>query len=74
MLATTLLGRPRPAQIRPSSRANPTPSGAAAREFVERDACDLLVLGCVGPAASYNRLSGGATSRLVERATRAIVK
>jgi nucleotide-binding universal stress UspA family protein len=37
-------------------------------EFIEREGCDLLVIGYMGHSAIYNRLIGGTTDRLVELA------
>lgn len=37
-------------------------------EFIEREGCDLLVIGYMGHAALYNRLIGSTTDRLVELA------
>jgi nucleotide-binding universal stress UspA family protein len=37
-------------------------------EFIEREHCDLLVIGYMGHSALYNRLIGGTTDRLVELA------
>ena len=37
-------------------------------EFIEREGCDLLVIGFMGHSALYNRLIGGTTDRLVELA------
>jgi len=37
-------------------------------EFIERERCDLLVIGYMGHSAIYNRLIGGTTDRLVELA------
>jgi nucleotide-binding universal stress UspA family protein len=37
-------------------------------EFVERQGCDLLVIGYMGHSALYNRLIGSTTDRLVELA------
>ena len=37
-------------------------------EFVEREGCDLLVIGYMGHSAIYNRLIGSTTDRLVELA------
>lgn len=37
-------------------------------EFVEREGCDLLVIGFMGHSALYNRLIGSTTDRLVELA------
>jgi nucleotide-binding universal stress UspA family protein len=37
-------------------------------EFIEREGCDLLVIGYMGHSALYNRLIGGTTDRLVELA------
>jgi nucleotide-binding universal stress UspA family protein len=42
-------------------------------EFVERNQCDLLVVGFMGHSALYNRLIGGATDRLVELAPCAVL-
>jgi nucleotide-binding universal stress UspA family protein len=35
-------------------------------EFIEREGCDLLVIGYMGHSALYNRLIGSTTDRLVE--------
>lgn len=37
-------------------------------EFIEREGCDLLVVGFMGHSALYNRLIGSTTDRLVELA------
>ena len=37
-------------------------------EFIEREGCDLLVIGYMGHSAIYNRLIGSTTDRLVELA------
>ena len=37
-------------------------------EFIEREGCDLLVIGYMGHSALYNRLIGSTTDRLVELA------
>jgi len=37
-------------------------------EFIERESCDLLVIGFMGHSALYNRLIGSTTDRLVELA------
>lgn len=37
-------------------------------EFVERERCDLLVIGYMGHSALYNRIIGSTTDRLVELA------
>ena len=37
-------------------------------ELIEREGCDLLVIGFMGHSALYNRLIGGTTDRLVELA------
>lgn len=37
-------------------------------EYIERNRCDLLVVGFMGHSALYNRLIGGTTDRLVELA------
>jgi nucleotide-binding universal stress UspA family protein len=37
-------------------------------EFIEREGCDLLVIGFMGHSALYNRLIGSTTDRLVELA------
>jgi nucleotide-binding universal stress UspA family protein len=37
-------------------------------EFIEREQCDLLVIGYMGHSALYNRLIGSTTDRLVELA------
>ncbi len=37
-------------------------------EFVERNVCDLLIVGFFGHSALYNRLIGSTTDRLVELA------
>jgi nucleotide-binding universal stress UspA family protein len=37
-------------------------------EFIERQGCDLLVIGFMGHSALYNRLIGSTTDRLVELA------
>lgn len=42
-------------------------------EFVERNRCDLLVVGFMGHSALYNRLIGGTTDRLVELAPCAVL-
>jgi nucleotide-binding universal stress UspA family protein len=36
--------------------------------FIERNGCDLLIIGYMGHSAIYNRLIGGTTDRLVELA------
>jgi nucleotide-binding universal stress UspA family protein len=36
--------------------------------FIERNGCDLLIIGYMGHSAVYNRLIGGTTDRLVELA------
>ena len=35
-------------------------------EFIERQGCDLLVIGYMGHSALYNRVIGSTTDRLVE--------
>ena len=35
-------------------------------DFIERESCDLLVIGFMGHSALYNRLIGSTTDRLVE--------
>jgi nucleotide-binding universal stress UspA family protein len=42
-------------------------------EFVERERCDLLVVGFMGHSALYNRLIGSSTDRLVEIAPCAVM-
>ena len=42
-------------------------------DFVERERCDLLVVGFMGHSALYNRLIGGSTDRLVELAACAVL-
>lgn len=37
-------------------------------EFIEREGCDLLVIGFMGHSALYNRMIGSTTERLVELA------
>jgi nucleotide-binding universal stress UspA family protein len=37
-------------------------------EFIEREGCDLLVVGYMGHSALYNRMIGSTTDRLVELA------
>jgi nucleotide-binding universal stress UspA family protein len=37
-------------------------------DFIEREGCDLLVVGFMGHSALYNRLIGSTTDRLVELA------
>jgi nucleotide-binding universal stress UspA family protein len=38
-------------------------------DFIERERCDLLVIGYMGHSALYNRLIGSTTDRLVELAS-----
>jgi nucleotide-binding universal stress UspA family protein len=42
-------------------------------DFVERERCDLLVVGFMGHSALYNRLIGSSTDRLVELAPCAVL-
>ena len=42
-------------------------------EFVERERCDVLVVGFMGHSALYNRLIGSSTDRLVELAPCAVL-
>jgi nucleotide-binding universal stress UspA family protein len=42
-------------------------------EFVERQGCDVLVVGFMGHSALYNRLIGSSTDRLVELAPCAVL-
>lgn len=42
-------------------------------DFVQREGCDLLVIGYMGHSALYNRLIGGTTDRLVELAPCAVL-
>ena len=41
--------------------------------FVERERCDVLVVGFMGHSALYNRLIGSSTDRLVELAPCAVL-
>jgi len=45
----------------------------AITEFIERERCDLLVIGFMGHSALYNRLIGSTTDRLVEIAPCAVL-
>jgi nucleotide-binding universal stress UspA family protein len=42
-------------------------------ELIERESCDLLVIGYMGHSALYNRLIGSTTDRLVELAPCAVL-
>jgi nucleotide-binding universal stress UspA family protein len=42
-------------------------------EFLQRERCDVLVVGFMGHSALYNRLIGSATDRLVELAPCAVL-